>query len=174
MKKLLIFTVLLFGSITLMAQHINFLGKPLGCSISTFKQRMTEKGYKCNGEVEPTVYSFDGVFGGDQVLVAAYLTQKSHIVYSVGVFYTNYRSFSYDDNSKSDQRFKYYKLIESFIKKYGEPDLTNDEFVQWNQEFGEILIIINGNESDSYRNLIVWYQDKEGGKKRIEENESDY
>ena len=62
MKRYFVLTIMYLCFIPIMAQHMNFLGKPLGCSINTFKQRMVERGYKSNGEVEPTAYSFDGVF----------------------------------------------------------------------------------------------------------------
>ena len=174
MKRFLVISIVLLGSMSMMAQHINFLGKPLGCNIATFKQRMIERGFKSNGEVEPTVYSFDGIFGGDEVLVAAYLSQKTRIVYQVGVFYNDYRSFSYDDDSKSTQKNKFNRLAESFVKKYGEPTINHDEFIDWEQEYGNIIINIGGNKDDLHRNLTVWYQDKESKEKNNEENESDY
>lgn len=174
MKKSFLISFLLMCCLPIMAQHINFLGKPIGCSINTFKQRMVERGFKSNGEVEPTAYSFDGVFGGDRVLVAAYVTQKSKIVYDVGVFYLDFISKSYDSSSQSSQSYKFDRLVESFTKKYGEPSIKKAEYVQWKKEEGDILIVINGDEEDVSRHLIVWYQDKEARETRDVENESDY
>ena len=174
MKRYFVLTIMYLCFIPIMAQHMNFLGKPLGCSINTFKQRMVERGYKSNGEVEPTAYSFDGVFGGDRVLVAAYVTPKSNIVYSVGVFYLDYTSKSYDESSLNSQMDKFESLISSFTKKYGDISRKGNKFVIWELEYGDIIINIPGDDEDISKNLIVWYNDEQSTKLRDEERESDY
>lgn len=167
MKRL--FTLLTFVLLTMSAiaqQRMNFLGQPLGCSITTFKQRMASKGYKYDGEHMPNIHSFNGVFGGDQVHLAAYVTPKSKIVYEVGVVYLDY----YSSNSKESMEFKKNSLIQSFVKKYGNYS-EKDIYTFWLFSYGRISISLD------YENILplrIFYTDKLGEEMCEREQESDY
>ena len=174
MKKILIVIVLLLGSITMMAQHMNFLGKPLGCDINTFKQRMAQKGYKSIGETEANIYSFNGIFGGDEVEVCACVTPKSKIVFQIIIVYKSFVSHKYDASSVSTQDFKFNELTKAFSKKYGEPKATNKKFSFWELPTGTITIIKTGEEEDITRNLLVSYEDEASDTINNNESESDY
>lgn len=174
MKKILVILLSFFFSLNIMAQHISFLGKPLGCSIKEFKQRMIERGYVSNGEVEKGVYTFDGLFGGDNTLIAAYITPKSQIVYTVGIFYNDYKSYKNNDISLESQKYKFNSLNSILLKKYGIASIARDLYSLWEVESGEIILIVNSPNTFGQRNLILWYKDSDGNKKRNEENISDY
>ena len=161
------FTLLTFVLLTMSAiaqQRMNFLGQPLGCSITTFKQRMASKGYKYIREKETNTYSFKGVFGGDNVYVAALITPKSKIVYGVGVAYADY-------HSKKNWDYKKRTLIESFNKKYGNYFSDNGTYSHWFLNNGSISIALDYEDSHPLR---IYYMDKLGEKMRTREQESDY
>ena len=174
MKKILFILLSFFFTLSLMAQHISFLGKPIGCDITEFKQRMIARNYVSNGEVENGVYSFNGMFGGYNTLIAAYLTSKSKVVYSVGVFYKDFTSNEYYDNSLETQKNQYNLINDALINKYGIPSSTKDLFSLWDVEYGEIILTVNPPDKYGNRQLILWYRDYDGLKKRDEENASDY
>ena len=164
MKRL--FTLLTFVLLTMSAiaqQRMNFLGQPLGCSLTTFKQRMASKGYKYIGERETNIHYFDGVFGGENVELGVFVTPKSKIVYEVGV--------EYPYNSKEILDSKKKSLIQSFVKKYGDYSYENGGYTFWVLSGGRICICLD----DEYiQSLVILYIDKIGEEKCEREKESDY
>lgn len=164
-----VFSLLLFGFLTMSVvaqQRMNFLGQPLGCSLATFKQRMVAKGYKYKGEAETNIHYFDGVFGGDDVTVGAFVTPKSNTVYEIAVVYT-----SFINRSKRDLDYKKIFLIKSFIKKYGDYDSEDDVYTVWSFDYGYIAIKL---KYDDPAPLVIWYKDDLGQEKYNREQESDY
>ncbi len=164
-----VFSLLLFVFLTMSVvaqQRMNFLGKPLGCSISTFKQRMVAKGYKYKGEIETNIYYFDGVFGGDDVTIGACVSPKSKTVYRIAVVYTNI-----SDYSRKDIDIKKELLKTSFINKYGFYPIEDDEFTSWYFDYGTIHI---KTEYSGSTKIIIWYCDSLAEEKYKREQESDY
>ena len=147
-------------------QRMNFLGQPLGCSLATFKQRMVAKGYKYKGEVETNIHYFDGVFGGEDVTVGAFVTPKSKIVYEIAVVYNNFLN-----SSKSDLDFKKELLINSFIKKYGYYTKEYSAYTEWQFDYGSIAIQV---KYMSEHPIIIFYNDDIGNEKYKRERELDY
>lgn len=164
-----VFSLLLFVFLTMSVvaqQRMNFLGQPLGCSISTFKQRMVGKGFKYKGEVETNIHYFDGVFGGEDVSLGVFVTPKSKIVYRVGVGYT-----SFSDYSDSTLEYRKDRLVNSFIKKYGNYSHKSGNYIYWYFDYG--YIAISYKFSDKLP-LTITYTDELGEKQSDREQESDY
>lgn len=173
MKRfLIIFSLMLTASLA-MAQHMQFLNNPLGCSLTTFKQRMIEKGYKFNGEVEPNIYEFEGRFGGDKVAVGAFVTPKSKIVYEVAVFYDDYYANNSPKSIESQNRKREF-LEESFVKKYGDYTVKSENYTTWFFDNGEISIGVGTGFTEDGNPLVVWYSDEESKQKNQLEREEDY
>lgn len=167
MKRLSIILAFVLLTMSVVAQQrMNFLGQPLGCSLSTFKQRMAAKGYKYKGEIETNIHYFDGVFGGDDVTVGAIVTPKSKTVVEVAVVYTNLSSYS-----KSTLEYKRELLETSFINKYGNYIDKNDVYTEWDFDYGFIMLKFN---SDKTPHLTIWYDDNLGEELYEREQESDY
>lgn len=165
-----IFTLLTFVLLTISVtaqQRMNFLGQPLGCSLTTFKQRMASKGYKYEGEYVPNIHTFNGVFGGDKVHLAAFVTPKSKIVYEVSVAYLDY----YSNNSKETMEYKKNSLIQSFIKKYGNYFSNDGEYTHWLLSSGSISISLDYKFTPPLR---IFYKDKLGAEMCTREQELDY
>ena len=168
-------TLLTFVLLTMSAiaqQRMNFLGQPLGCSITTFKQRMAAKGYKYGGEQETNIHYFEGVFGGEDVIIGAVVTPKSKIVYKIAVAFYNYEYYGYDSSKESNLLYKKRQLEESFTKKYGNPSSDDGTYIMWLFDYGAISI---GNaEINDRTQLIIFYTDYIGREKCEREQESDY
>lgn len=165
-----VFTLLTFMLLTMFVvaqQRMNFLGQPLGCSWTTFKQRMVSKGYKYLGEVETNIHYFDGVFGGDDVTIGAIVTSKSKTVYNIAVVFDEYHSY----NSKKTLDLKKNSLIKSFIKKYGNNFFEYGIYTRWIFNYGVITIQYDISDKTP---IIIWYCDKLGEEKSEKEQESDY
>lgn len=172
-RFLLLFTFAICTEFT-MSQHIKFLGQPLGCPITEFKQRMTSRGYQCNGEVSPNCYSFIGRFGGDEVEVASYITPKSKIVFRIAVIYSNYSHYSGNSASERTHKNKIEILKQSYIKKYGKPTLSDETGIWWFLDEGEITIKSSEMWQVGKKEIMIWYNDKIGSTKYTIECESDY
>lgn len=168
MKRII--TLLTFVLLTMSVvaqQRMHFLGQPLGCSLATFKQRMASRGYKYKGEVETNVHYFDGVFGGDDVTIGAFVTPKSKIVSTVTVVLINYKSY----HSKSSIESKKNLLIQSYSKKYGDYLTSSDTYYFWEFDYGYISIQVD--YSGTYP-IYIFYRDKIGDEIFERELESDY
>ena len=176
MKKLILLLAILSFSLNALAQRMNFLGQPLGCSLNTFKQRMINKGYKYQGEVEKNIYYFDGSFGGDNVLVGACVTPKTKTVYEIIVYFNQFESYSFNDASIDRQEWKFNKLVDAYMSKYGNPSIHNfdKKLYSWNYEYGYISIYIGEEDLSGKRALCVFYNDFKAAELNEKECESDY
>lgn len=173
-KRLFLLFIFAFCAEYTMSQHIKFLGQPLGCSISDFKQRMASRGYRCNGEVSPNCYSFIGRFGGDNVEIGSYITPKSKIVFRIAVIYSNYSQYSGNSASERTHNNKIKLLEQSYIKKYGKPALSDDTGIWWFFEEGTITIKSSEMWQVGKKEIMIWYDDEMGSTKYTTECESDY
>lgn len=174
MKRLYSIIFLVFLTMSVVAQQrMNFLGQPLGCSLTTFKQRMDAKGYKYKGEEETNIYTFDGVFGGEKVELGVFVTPKSKIVYQVGVSFLSYEYKGYDSAKEKYLLFKKRELIDSFTKKYGNPTITFEAFTFWYFDYGKINIS-NNVDRNNKNSLFIMYTDYASEEKHDREQESDY
>lgn len=96
MKRLLLILFAFIFSITAWAETVKFMGQPLGCKYSVMKQHLLSKGFKEIGEVQPNVFDFTGRFGGDNVTISVFITPKSYLAHSVGVWYDDYAAYKSD------------------------------------------------------------------------------
>jgi len=91
MKKARVFVFLLMLSICSIATSQNkvyFWGIPLGIHQDEFVEKLIQKGCSYNSEEK----CFRGVYLNDTVYIFVYSTAKTHKVYNVGVYYTQYFS----------------------------------------------------------------------------------
>ena len=119
MKKILfILTTLLMG-INLMAQeHLSFKGIPIEGSMSSFCQKLNEKGFTKVG-TDNNVTMFVGDFTGRQASIGVGATDNGENVYSVVVF------FDPSDEWKTlVNAYDYYKDL--YIRKYGKPSISRE------------------------------------------------
>ena len=122
MKRFILIILCVLFSSVLQAQekHMEFKGIPLDGPLPAFVQKMKKQGYK-------TIYTqnnavvMEGVFIGKNVNVIILATSKSNIVWKVGVNFE-------ESNSWYSLKSDYFKIKESYIKKYGKPLDTFEHF----------------------------------------------
>ncbi len=206
MKKIytIVCVIISFQSL-LLAQNnsstLNFMGIPLGISITEFKQKMLSKGFKYNAEesnsiVYSDMYLFKGRFAGENVGVSVSVTPHSRIVYSVNVRFIDYNHpLNMTEDAQRAQLSKFYEIREAIRKKYKfEPiDWSKDFIVKassWEKTAWSIFLSLSyetrsvqwpTNDYLSYETrLVQWqtidlmYTDKKAEKKAEIEKENDY
>ncbi len=99
---------------------MEFKGTSLNGTLSSFVQKMKVKGYKTILTQDNAVV-MEGEFVGKNANIFIYATPKSKIVWKIAVNLEEVVSWS---SLKSD----YYKLKESYTKKYGKPLHSFEKF----------------------------------------------
>ena len=87
MKKLLLLFLCIFcvNMVNAQGMHAKFLGIPLDCTIIQFQQKLIQKGYKPNKDLNRTTpvgrRFFDGTFLGKEALIVLFYNEKTNVVY---------------------------------------------------------------------------------------------
>lgn len=161
MKKFFPLLFFFIFCVTAKSQHINFMGQPLGCNLETFTKQMLSKGFRHIGG-DPNTY-IDGTFGGDKVSIYSYKTPVSKIVYEVEVAYYK-EKWMPDNEINSYFTNKKNLLVQSFMRKYGNPVENIDSRTSWKVQGGSIEIYLN--KSGWYYNAVkIKYSDNESKSK---------
>lgn len=100
MKKILLFTLfcvsLLLGSAQ--TQPMKFLGVGMNSTMSTFVSKMKGKGFVEDvNRSKPNYTLMKGTFAGERVKIEIRSAAKTHLVYSVNVFFNMSTQFTYAD-----------------------------------------------------------------------------
>ena len=100
MKKIL-FTVLFCMALTLsfgQTQPMKFLGVGMNSTMSTFVSKMKGKGFVEDvNHTKPNYTLMKGTFAGERVKIEIRSAAKTHLVYSVNVFFNMSTQFTYED-----------------------------------------------------------------------------
>jgi len=171
MRFLLSF-VISFITLSMSAQHISFMGIPLGTHINTFRQSILPKRFKATSAAAPNTYCFEGGFSGYNVTLNVLVTPKTKKVYKVyGVFTDVIHCKSGNDyrctTSMDGVNNAFKDLCQKLTRKYGSyyPFNPNDaqyyKWYNWDAKGGNIdLSIVCFNDQPDYVKLIICYNDK--------------
>lgn len=123
-KKCLLALLFCFLSgIALFAQdsvtHMEFRGIPIDGNLSSFVNQLNQLGYA--GSIENGMAMLTGKFGGKDVTVAVYASERSNLVYQVIVVFPN-------ESSWYSLKSYYLELKNSLSTKYGAPHNSNEYF----------------------------------------------
>lgn len=174
MKKSIFIIVSLFFQINLFAQHISFLGQPLGCDFATFKNHMREKHFKYKGK-DRSLHVFKGEFAGEKSKLYVKLNPKTGNVFSVMVVLNNYISAPDDYIKYDDLTRKYKSLKRDYISKYGFTIYEDAEGIRWYLENkGSIGLVINTVNSYGYKGITIIYMDYDGFEDVYNDRMKDY
>lgn len=192
MKKLfsVVCLIISFQSL-LLAQNnsttFNFMGIPLGISITEFNQKMLLKGFIYNAEESNSIvygdmYLFKGRFAGENVGVSVSVTPHSRIVYSVSVRFIDYnRPHNTTEEAQRTQLSKFYEIREAIRKKYKfDPIDWSEDFVvkasSWEKPAWDILLSLSYDTRTNiqWQTIDLMYTDKNAKKKAEIEKENDY
>ena len=98
---------------------MEFRGIPIDGNISSFVSQLNKLGYV--GAYEDGMAMLKGKFGGKEVTVAVYSTEKTNLVYQVIVVFPN-------ETSWYTLKSNYRELKNSLSTKYGTPVNSNEYF----------------------------------------------
>lgn len=123
-KKCLLALLFCFASgVALFAQdsikHMEFRGIPIDGDMSSFVNQLNQLGY--TGSIENGMAMLTGKFGGKDVTVAVYASERSSLVYQVIVVFPN-------ETSWYSLKSYYRELKNSLSTKYGAPYNSNEYF----------------------------------------------
>lgn len=122
MKKILITLCIIMLSFAMRAQeHMTFMGIPIDGKISTFVQKLEDKGFTY---IEPTEIgcTLYGDFAGESdCIIGVYGSPTSNTVWKVSVGFPSKPSWI-------SVKIQYLKLKEIYTEKYGKPIQTNEVF----------------------------------------------
>ena len=85
-KYLLLLVMVVCLSVNAQTDHFKFMGIPIDGNVSSFCQKLKEKGFSKDKEDAPNAYCFTGKFYGEDANVQVDYTHDSHTVYSVTVY----------------------------------------------------------------------------------------
>ena len=123
------------------AQHIEFLGIPLGQSFETFDRSLRGKGFVSGGESQvPNLHHYNGKFWRFDI---AYLVVEEENGRVTRVCITPLRS---DLN-------KFNSLVNSLTKKYGKYSRKEGDEYDWKIRGGEVRALY-------YRGIGIYYTDR--------------
>lgn len=144
MKKLFIFFVLSIITLPLSAQHVRFMGIPMGTHINTFRKSILSKGYRhfSSSDAAPNIYYFDGgTFCGYRVSLNVQVTPKTKKVYDVHAIFSDFFHFKSGFNPRygvgvsiKDITDLFYNLSTRLTQKYGnyfDFNPNNPVFIKW-------------------------------------------
>ena len=191
MKRFIIACTLVFSfSLCIVAQHISFMGIPMGTHINTFKQSILSKGFKSKSvsDAAPNIYCFDrGIFSGYRVTLNVQVTPKSKKVYSVYAVFTDFLYFKpgYQLNNGNSVSMKdivdtFDDLSKKLTNKYGnyfsyKPE--DPQFLKWHTwqaKGGDIsLVIANYNDTPECVKIYIEYSDESTRKLNSKEENKD-
>lgn len=140
MKKFILIILCICSVCLVSAQgrHAKFLGIPLDCSITQFQQKMIQKGYKPNKELNRITpvgrRCFDGTFLGKEALIIIFYNDKTNLVYLgkavynslkledankeltnvMNLLYEKYKDATFYENTKNDLKSFYINSFPDF------------------------------------------------------------
>lgn len=172
-------------TLSMTAQHMKFMGIPMGCSMNSFKQQLINKGFKVNikktnDKLYNGMYCFNGKFSGELAGLSVSFSPKSRTVYTVNVRFKGLAYSKYRNELKmEDQDARYDALVEGLTKKYGDPKYykvkLSEEFplaTIWETPSGEVSLFYSW-YLNTYRNMDLFYKDYSAASKNKKEKESD-
>lgn len=119
MKKLLVTLTMLFAVINIMAQeHLSFMGIPIEGSMTTFCQKLKDKGFNSVGS-DKNLMLFTGNFTGRTATVGIQATDNGTDVCAVGVIFEPSGEWN-----TLVSTYDYYKNL--YIRKYGQPTISEE------------------------------------------------
>ena len=96
MKRYILTLILAIVATCCIAQHLTFMGIPMGKKIVDFKSQLALKGFKTVNQNNNT-YRMAGYFNGFNVTVDIETTPKTKLVYRVAVIFNDYIINTKDD-----------------------------------------------------------------------------
>lgn len=182
MRKFIFFIIMMFASITMNAQHLNFLGIQMGGNITSFRKALLAKrGFRATTKTDPNIYPVKGLFNGRKATFSICVTPKTRKVYSVYVSFDDYLCFDYSSESIKEMQYQMYKKFKSELSsKYGNPyestTISGSLIVSnWSLKFGDVYLSIDTpSDVPSLRRLAVIYNDKSTTKLNDRETSSDW
>lgn len=185
MKRISVTLMLLVAVICAMAQeHLLFKGIPIEGSMTTFCQKLEDKGFVSVGS-DNDVMMFRGDFTGREANVNVIATDKGKNVFSVVVFFEPSGEWNTLVNT-----YNYYKNL--YTRKYGDPEHSEEsnpaysntntslmlEVFQgtvvyesmWNVTGGDILLSIEKYTAAAYEHkgiVIITYRDSQNNEAKI-------
>ena len=188
-KKIFLIFVLSVITLSLSAQHMSFMGIPIGTHINTFRQSILSKGFKpfSSRDAAPNIYCFNGTFSGYRVTLNVQVTPKTKKVYSVYTVFTDFFYFKSGYNprygsgvSMKDITNVFNDLSAKLTKKYGNYYNYNPSDPQylkwhiWHCKGGSIgLVIANYNDAPNCVKMFIDYSDEATERLRKQEEYDD-
>ena len=185
MKRIISLSILVFLlALPALSQSMKFMDIPLGINISSFKQKLLNKGFKFDSKNTESdefhgMYIFDGRFAGQLVGLSVCVSPKTKSVYSVCVRFKNLAYSEYGNGiSLKDQDFEYNKLFDNISQKYGMPTynrvkLSDQIPIATLWETSEGTIDLSVRWYYHYRSLDLIYTDNKANKINEKEKQSD-
>lgn len=119
MKKLIIFSILLFSAVNIKAQeHLSFKGIPIEGSVTEFCQKLQAKGFTSIGQKD-NVSMFIGDFTGREATIGVTATDDGKNVFGVLVGFNPSGEWN-----RLVSTYDYYKNL--YTRKYGKPTLSKE------------------------------------------------
>lgn len=189
MKRIIICIILLLFAINISAQHLNFMGIPMGSHINTFSKSLESKGFKLatgTGMNYPNFYYYSGVFAGERVGLTVIVTPSTKKVSDVGVIFADYIHYksglnsSYGVGVSLDKiNILFNDLSRDLTKKYGVPieSEKDDPMIKKSHWFrtneGDIHLHIEYIEEKNIVRVSLSYTDKSTDKLNSQERLND-
>lgn len=183
MKKIL-FTVLFCMAVVLsfgQTQPMKFLGVGMNSTMSTFVSKMKGKGFVEDvNHTKPNYTLMKGTFAGERVKIEIRSAAKTHLVYSVNVFFNMSTQFTYAD-LQDRLSGKYGEIVQEVNNIKEEPIYVKytTDYSKWqtdvdtvNQAFNTIILSKCSYHSTSP--VVITYIDGKNSKVEALEINSDF
>lgn len=183
MKKIL-FTVLFYMALIFsfgQTQPMKFLGVGMNSTMSTFVSKMKGKGFVEDvNHTKPNYTIMKGTFAGERVKIEIRSAAKTHLVYSVNVFFNMSTQFTYAD-LQDRLSGKYGEIVQEVNKIKEEPIYVKytTDYSKWqtdvdtvNQAFNTIILSKCSYHSTSP--IVITYIDGKNSKVEALEINSDF
>ncbi len=182
MRRIIFLVIMTFVTLTINAQHLNFLGIQMGSNISSFRKALlARRGFRAMAKTDPNIYPVKGIFNGHKATFSICVTPKTRKVYSVYVSFDDYLCFDYSVESIKDMQYSMYKKFKRELStKYGQPyeSTTVRGWLiasGWSLKYGKVYLVIDQPlDVPSLRRLAVSYDDKITLRLNEQETSSDW
>ena len=183
MKKIL-FTVLFCMSLTLIfgqTQPMKFLGVGMNSTMSTFVSKMKGKGFVEDvNHTKPNYTMMKGTFAGERVKIEIRSAAKTHLVYSVNVFFNMSTQFTYAD-LQNRLSGKYGEIVQEVNNIKEEPIYVKytTDYSKWQTDIDTVTqgfntIILSKCSYHSTSPVVITYIDGKNSKEEALEINSDF
>lgn len=183
MKKIL-FTVFLAVSVALgfgQSQPMRFMGIGMNSTLSTFTSKLKGKGFTEDvNRSKPNFTVMKGVFAGERVRLEVRSAAKTHLVYSVNVYFNLSTQFSYEDLQKrlSDKYGNEYQEFNKLKEEMYMVKYTTD-YSRWQVNVDTLTqahnaVILSKCSYNSNAPLVITYVDGKNAKVEDLEINSDF